>query len=168
MRRVSWYFFYTPPKQSWLVRRSVRSLGMVLPALDSMGLLTCIPLSGGGDVGIGRSGWKAVWLCRARRLLVAGLESCLVAAVAWKLLVEPSLGGGDLWIGGAGLGSRGPGTSSLGEEPWVSVTWTFAEDMWCRLRRKKTERGLSKPLTSLTRTAPTLTSQHADTSSSRT
>jgi len=33
------------------------------------------------------------------------------------LLVEPSLGGGGLIIGGAGLGSGGRGTSPLGEEP---------------------------------------------------
>jgi len=40
-------------------------------------LLACIPLSGGGDLRIGGSGWKACLAMPGLRLLVARLEVCL-------------------------------------------------------------------------------------------
>ena len=55
--------------------------------------------------------------------------------------VEPFLGGIDLDIGGAGLGSGSWCTSSPGEEPWASVAWALAEATRHCPRRKKTEWG---------------------------
>ena len=61
-------------KVSW-VQCSGQRLGMEPPAL-----LACILLSGGSDLGIGGSGWRGCLAVPDLRLLVAGLENCLVPA----------------------------------------------------------------------------------------
>ena len=85
-------------------------------------------------------GWMTVWLS-------LGPESCKV---------EPSLGCLGLDAGWAGLVSGGQGISPVGEEPWVSVAWALAE------ATNGASKNSVKSLTSPTRTAPTLTVQHAE------
>jgi len=143
-RQGGWWFEHWPGlvrfiPQSWLVRCSGISLGGGAPGTGLSLLWTWF--SGGSDLWIGGSGWRAVWLCRAWRLLVAAeLSGCCQGVEA--ALVEPSLGGSDLGIGGALFSSGARGMNSLGEEPRASVTWSLVEAAWCRLWRKETERGL--------------------------
>jgi len=110
-------FIHPTGRLVWLSR--VKSRGGA--AVTGLSWMLCTLFSAGVGLGIGGSGWRAVWLCWAWRLSgcrTGELSGCPCGLKA--TLVEPSLGGGGLRIGEAGLSSGGRCTNSLGDEPWVS------------------------------------------------